>query len=297
MDAKIKEIGQRALEKIYKLLYGTGIGKIPGVSDAFVKLANVLYGAVEMDGQKLKYDSSFGIHGMLKIIRGEYEPEVTSLFCSLIRKGMTIFDIGAGVGYYTLLAAKRVGDDGLVVAFEPNPRLFELLVENVKINGWKNVKVIQSAVSDMCTKVLLNIPRVGSSGSSISPTVSDKRIVVKSISLDEFLQQHEDVSEIDLIKMDIEGGEVRAIKGMKEVIKKFKPIIICEIHPKQINAIGDNIRDINNILFTNNYEKFLILNHKLVKSEIKESSGRHYLFIHQEKIKNLKVLKDWTVSL
>jgi hypothetical protein len=82
-----------------------------------------------------------------------HEYNVSSLFCNLLDEGIIVVDVGASLGYYTLLSAKRVGEDGLVVAFEPDPAIFEVLVKNIRANNWQNVEAFRLAVSDSNTKV------------------------------------------------------------------------------------------------------------------------------------------------
>jgi hypothetical protein len=77
-----------------------------------------------------------------------YEPETTAVFLSLITDGDVVVDLGAHVGYYTLLAARRVGPEGRVFAFEPNPDNFRLLVKNIESNLYSNVIPVQKAVSN-----------------------------------------------------------------------------------------------------------------------------------------------------
>ena len=77
-----------------------------------------------------------------------YEKEQTILFRKLVDEGMNVVDIGANIGYYTLLAAELVGEKGKVFAFEPEPSNYDLLLRNVEINGYKNVTVVRKAVSN-----------------------------------------------------------------------------------------------------------------------------------------------------
>jgi predicted methyltransferase len=82
-------------------------------------------------------------------VHDQYEPETSALMKRIIREGMTVFDLGAHVGYYTLLAAEQVGVTGHVFAFEPDPENYAVLIKNVELNGYKNVTFINMAISDM----------------------------------------------------------------------------------------------------------------------------------------------------
>ncbi|RLE40084.1 hypothetical protein DRJ16_07505 [Candidatus Woesearchaeota archaeon] len=118
---KCKLLGRRIIECGYKKLYGSGIGKVPGMTELFLTIASRFFDEViQVDGQKFRLSIAFGFEGALELHRtGRIEPHVTQLFCSLIKEGMIVVDIGASLGYYTLLAAKRVGNSGTVFAFEP----------------------------------------------------------------------------------------------------------------------------------------------------------------------------------
>lgn len=138
-------------------------------------------------------------------IYGEFEPVERIFFASQVRKGDIVVDIGAHIGYYTLLAARLVGPRGKVYAFEANKDRFSILVKNVKQNGYKNVICINKAVYDRNDKVKL-------------PVLFDKRIItVEALSLDDFFKHKRD--SIDVIKMDIDGSETKAIKGMVHILK------------------------------------------------------------------------------
>ena len=79
---------------------------------------------------------------------GAWEPQITSLFECLLKRGMTVVDPGANVGYYTLMSARLVGQDGVVYAFEPNPVAFSMLVRSVEANGFTNIILSNQAVTD-----------------------------------------------------------------------------------------------------------------------------------------------------
>lgn len=85
--------------------------------------------------------------GMFVYWLNDFEPEVTEVFLSHVMPGDVVLDIGAHIGYYTVLAARSVGNEGRVIAFEPDPQNYSLLVKNVAKNGYRNVTAVQKAVS------------------------------------------------------------------------------------------------------------------------------------------------------
>jgi len=275
---KNKEFGKKVLEWGYKRLCGSKIGKIPGVPELFLIIASKIFDdIIQVDGQRLRLPIAFGFEGFLELYRtGKIEPHVTQLFCSLIREGMTVVDVGASFGYYTLLAAKRVGNSGLVFAFEPNPQSYEVLIENIKMNNWKNVKTFQLAISDRREEVILNIPKMGQTGSTFARRDNIvRKIRVKALPLDSFLE----LRKVDIVKIDVEGAELKVLRGMRNILREGRAKIICEIHPKQIASLGGSISEIMDILEKYEYDCYLI-NEKceIIETSILSNEHAHYLF-------------------
>lgn len=108
---------------------------------------------------------------------GVYERYQTELFKQIIRPGMVVIDIGANFGYYTLLAARLLHNKGSVIAFEPDPRNYELLLNNVRVNGYTNVIAIKKAVSNKNGKLRLFIDGLNLGAHSLSEkNVSQKQV-------------------------------------------------------------------------------------------------------------------------
>jgi hypothetical protein len=143
--------------KVVKILSGHGIGNFYPVRvfNNFIvsRLKSTL---AEVDGHKMFLDSrdSLGLS-----IFSIHEPLETGLVKEKIKKGDVVLDIGANIGYYTLIFAKLVGEEGKVFAFEPEPTNFSLLEKNVEINGYKNVVLIQKAVSNETGKIRLYLSK------------------------------------------------------------------------------------------------------------------------------------------
>ena len=112
---------------------------------------------VEINGQKLFLDKEDSL--MLSIKHHEHEQLTVEYFKKIIKKGDIVLDLGANIGYYTLIFAKLVGEVGHVFAFEPDPSNFELLSKNVKENKHENVTLIQKAVSDKNEKIKLYVSK------------------------------------------------------------------------------------------------------------------------------------------
>lgn len=166
-------------------------------------------------------------------VRRTHEPHVTRVMRPLLRPGTVMIDIGANIGYYTLLAASRVGSTGKVIAFEPSVENCALLHRSLQVNDFENVVLHNVAVAD--TARVVGFRMHDSNGYIIPdhpPTSSEH---VQTVTLDHVLG---DEPRIDLIKMDIEGAEGRALQGMHRVMQRCHPILFTELNPSALQAVS-----------------------------------------------------------
>lgn len=270
---KFIKLHRKILECGFNLLDGTGISKIPGVWQIFSRLLSLAGGKIvrRVDGQKfcvVNTPQKSVLH-----YGDNYEPHITSIFCSMLEEGMTVVDVGASLGYYTLLAAKRVGDSGLVVAFEPETCRFKGLEENIRINGWNNIKPFQYVVSDSHERRKKR---------KFDLLLEEDNTNIKWIYLDLFLPTI-GVNDVDLIKIAVEGAELEVLRGMGRIIEKGKAKIICEVHPAQLSSLGYEIKEIEDFLKQYNYNIYLIDEKELISPTIHFSDEiSHYLFTKEE---------------
>lgn len=185
-----------------------------------------------------------------RIALEKYEPYETQLILRQAKIGDTIVDVGANIGYYTVLLADKVGKNGKVYAFEPDKTNFEILVKNIKENNLENVVAINAAVGkkegelklhkseenfgdhklyeDKPTLPSLNPPSQNATdGHRNGGKDYLNEELVKIIKLDDYLKD----TKVDLIKIDTQGWEPEVIDGAKELIKKNKPIMFLEYSP------------------------------------------------------------------
>jgi FkbM family methyltransferase len=157
---------------------------------------------------------------------GTSEPVLQEALVQHLRPGSVLYDLGANVGFFTLLAARLVGPTGQVVAFEPDPRNARALRGNVALNGLGNVVVVEQGVSDRVDTAAFSI---GTSTTSHLARDGDvNRVDVPITSLDAFLAG--DQRAPTLVKLDIEGEEVRALTGAERLLREHRPTVICEVH-------------------------------------------------------------------
>lgn len=158
------------------------------------------------------------------------EPELCR---KTIKNGMTVLDVGANIGFYTMLFAKLVGKEGKVFAFEPDPNNFRLLKKNIETNKYTNVICINKAVSNQTAAGTLYISEEHHGDHRIFDP-DDKRtaIDIKTVSIDDFISED---TAVDFIKMDIQGAESSALEGMEKTLKKSQHIsIISEFCPSML---------------------------------------------------------------
>lgn len=207
----------------------------------------------------------------LDMVYGTYERDTVNALKKVLKPGMTFVDVGAHVGFYTLLAARLVGAQGRVYAFEPNPGIFHMLTRNVEENGYQDiVRLIPKAVSNREGKARLFVPEGESGEATLFPSSGGKGqdIEVESTTLDSFFAQ-EAWPNVDLIKVDVEGAEVEVLEGMRELARKSKGLkLIVEFNPgNQIRSHGSHAK-LFDALIALGFCKFYAIRHGLKAVEI-----------------------------
>ena len=161
---------------------------------------------------------------------GRVEALVQRALRDLVRPGDTFFDVGANVGFFTILGARLVGPSGSVVAFEPQPESREALLSNIALNGFSNVLVDPRAISSSSGTAVLdwhNPPTARLVGGSQHRT--NRSVSVDTTSIDEFLIEHPSLAP-EVVKIDVEGHEIAVIRGMRRTLAEHGPVILCEMH-------------------------------------------------------------------
>jgi FkbM family methyltransferase len=183
---------------------------------------------------KYDYKVYCGINKEDFIIMTRHEDEIIEKFSP--KDGDIVVDVGAHMGRYTIIASKRVGPNGKVIAIEAHPGNFEMLNRNVRLNGLTNVMSINYAVYSKETKIKLYLPG-GESGYAVFNTVAltrteEKFVEVNANTLDSILQQNGiRPEEVNWIKIDVEGAEFEVLKGAHSILSKSKDIVLLiEVH-------------------------------------------------------------------
>lgn len=153
---------------------------------------------------------------------GTYDKELTQVFDMVIQPGDTIIDVGANVGYFTLLASNLTGGTGNVISFEPENKNYEILLANVNnFAKHDNISIENLGISDKQTSLELSLGE-GPGGHKIGGSNNETQSV-DTVILDEYIN-----SSVDLVKIDVEGVEPSVFRGMTQMIKSQRPILIFE---------------------------------------------------------------------
>ena len=178
---------------------------------------------------------------------GTYEPDLQSAILGFVKPGMVAYDIGANIGYISLQLARVVGGAGHVYAFEALPMNIERLRGNISLNEMDTrVTVVERAVSNNSDSVSFLVGPSGGTGKAAgSPGRQElsysEEIIVPGVSLDMFVYE-EGHSAPQVVKMDIEGGEVMALPGMRRLLSEKRPVIFLELHgPEAAQVAWDEL--------------------------------------------------------
>jgi FkbM family methyltransferase len=161
---------------------------------------------------------------------GSYEYEKQLLFTQTITKGSVVFDIGAHVGFYTLLASMLVQSQGRVFAFEPLPRNAIYLSEHVRINNISNVQIVKAAVTNTCGQLYFD----DIAGNSMGKIADSGRIQVKAVSIDELVADGT-IPLPNFIKIDVEGAEYLVLTGAQQTLIKAQPTLFLATHGNEVH--------------------------------------------------------------
>jgi FkbM family methyltransferase len=186
-----------------------------------------------LQGAKFILGALSGKGGGSSIYFNMLEPAQTIVLVDSLKKGQVFFDIGANVGYYTILGAKLVGAQGKVLAFEPVTRNLSYLYKHVLLNNANNVSIISAACSDTLSLTTFSLGSNHAMGhiiqnNALNNQVNEKIILVPTVTVDAVIQQLG--YSPNVIKIDVEGAELLVLKGAQVVLREVKPLILLSTH-------------------------------------------------------------------
>lgn len=239
----IRKLAFRALKFVFRHLHGkrVDLGRLRLVRKTFDFLSGLLITdhvvSVDVRGQRMYITPHDSLLGRVLLFGGTWEAYQVNLFEETLSEGMVVVDIGANIGYYTLVAAARVGERGKVYAFEPEPSNYALLLKNIGANGYNNVLAVRKAVTNRTGTINLFLSGDTGEHSIGNDNQARRAIVVDSVSLDEFFRGNE--YPVHVIKMDIEGAEMVALEGMVNIVTRNPGLkIFTEFCPEALEKAG-----------------------------------------------------------
>jgi len=270
------------LKKIYKKIFrskilNSYIHKILNVFvDAWAKMIN------------FQFPKKYNWDWKLEMLSGKYERDTVNIFKKIIKPGMTVIDIGAHVGYYTLKFSKLTGENGRVYAFEADLDNFKLLEKNTKI--YKNISLNNVAIADQEGNIDFYKVNDSTGCHSIIPADDSNKISVKATTLDNFIKKHS-LEHVDIIKIDIEGGEPLAFIGMQKLFTNSHSLsIVMEFSPTSLKSANINPAEFLQGIKKNGFNIFQILKNGRTKEL--SINNMHKLDFYQTGYANLLLKKN-----
>jgi FkbM family methyltransferase len=195
--------------------------------------------------------------------QGYYEPEVIAFLEHCLRPGMVAFDVGANIGCHTLPMANVVGPKGRVFAFEPNPAIHQRLLANIGLNRLTQVEAVAACLSNDSDLQTLFAPLDNEYNQGLSSMHRGnlgqrcQEISVTALTLDDFVSE-QNLDQIDLIKIDVEGHEFQVLTGARQVLQQFRPILIMEFSLQQWANAGVKPEQVEDYLAELGYKLFVL---------------------------------------
>jgi FkbM family methyltransferase len=212
-----------------------------------------------------------------------FEPIEVKIVRELVRPGDVFFDVGANIGFYSVIASRLVGCAGAVHAFEPIRSIYDQLLRNLSLNCADNVRANHIAVAERCDELDLFVNRE-SALTSLGRTARGQVVSVErvsSISLDEYADQHE-VASLNFLKIDVEGFEGHVLRGGNRLIERSNELtVLCELAEKNFKPLNLSVDDVIAWVREHGYEVWEIdrVSNSVVKLEMRRLSETNQNFV------------------
>jgi FkbM family methyltransferase len=204
--------------------------------------------------------ASYGIYFF-----GDYDPRMTDAIRHLLRPGMTALDVGTERGWFTLLMSACVGKGGAVHGIEAFPPNAGLLRENLALNDFPQARVHEAGASDRAGVLHFEPPSREVTGGVayladcsgvgyLTDKPSGRSIEIPTLTLDELVDR-ERLTRVDFIKMDIEGAETAALRGSRELLRRFRPVLAVEYNRATLRRAGSSLEELDDLLASCGYDR------------------------------------------
>ncbi len=252
------------LDAAIRAIYRRAIGRDANVSDVPLLLLRALYG----ERVSVRTKSGFQIqvdtrdrYVAFKLWRTRaYEASETAFFVRFARPGLRVLDVGANIGYFSVLLGRAVGSTGKVLSLEPAPKTAAICRKNLEINGLlSTVQLLEVAAGPEPSTATLYVDRDHPSNNALydhrlgGSTLREAR-QVDVVRLDDVAAE---MGPIDLIKIDVEGAELSALKGARETMRGSPTLVICcEVAPRWLRAAGHRPEDLLDEITSHGFEAY-----------------------------------------
>ncbi|TAL08539.1 MAG: FkbM family methyltransferase [Chloroflexota bacterium] len=206
--------------------------------------------------------------------RGVTELDFTDMARAVTRPGDVVLDVGASIGYFTILFATWVGPHGRVMAHEPWESARRYLLANVARNRLSNVTLDPRALADVDGDGSMSAPTYRL---VLGPSSDPGAMAVSAVRFDTIAEASA-LARLDIVKMDIEGAEGRALAGMMATLRRLRPVLLLEVHPDMLPAHGHDLAGIHRVLDELGYAWMV------VESDADEAAGHHIVAGPRERL-------------
>lgn len=222
---------------------------------------------------------------LLIYYQGTFEAHCLPYLRGCATRGGTVIDVGANIGFHTLESALLVGPSGRVIAIEAAPPHADALRRSLELNAMRNVVVVEAAVGERTGEALLALPSSGNLGMfTLGPVSGSEAYTVALRTLDDILSA-QPPSPIDLIKIDIEGSELAALRGAARTLRTHQPAVLIELNESALRRCGASSQQVKTLLRKAGYRGWLI--GRRTTRPILDDAAPHEcdecLFIHQDR--------------
>ncbi len=198
-------------------------------------------------------------HAYPMLVHGYFEWRNVAICAAVCGRGDTVIEVGANIGTETVSFADIVGPEGRVVALEPDEENAASLRRLVELNDWKQVEVVEAAVSDREGQVWF--ARSGSRAASgtghvVQGAQAERTVAVRSVRLDSLLEKG--CGRVAAIFMDVEGHEPAVLRGAEELLRRCRPVVVLEASPKLLAKSGWELADLAKEILDSGYECFVV---------------------------------------
>lgn len=200
------------------------------------------------EGFHLRTNAGLDYTSLALKLWGDFEPHTKRFLLREVRPGSVFLDLGANVGYFSLFVALEM-EVARVIAFEPNPEIAARLRDSVEANGSSDrVQVVEKALSDSAGEVSFGIDPANSGHSRFAQADHENVITVQTVRLDDWLDQNAPGADVSVLKLDVEGAETQALRGMERLLARARPALIVEGLDDMLREFGSSLDEMTGLL-------------------------------------------------